>query len=63
MAKIASVSCFIHGCCSDVKNAFLHIDLEDEVYMEQPHGFVAQRESSNMVCRVRQALDGLNLSP
>ena len=33
----------------DIKNVFLHDDLE-EVYKEQPLGFVAQVESKSLVC-------------
>lgn len=42
----------------DVKNAFLNGDLQ-EIYMEQPLGFVAQGESSVLVCCVHKSLYGL----
>ena len=46
----------------DIKNAFLHGDLQDEVYMEQPLGFVAQREIGK-VYRLRKSLYGMKQSP
>ena len=45
-----------------IKNAFLHRDLAEEVYMEQSLGFVAQGESG-LVCRLRHSLYGLKQSP
>ncbi|RVW47659.1 Retrovirus-related Pol polyprotein from transposon TNT 1-94 [Vitis vinifera] len=53
VAKIASVRLLLSmaAMCSwplyqlDIKNAFFHGDLAEEVYMEQPPGFVAQGES------------------
>ena len=42
----------------DIKNAFLHDDLAEEVYIEQPPGFVTQGESG-LVCRLCHSLYGL----
>ena len=38
----------------NIKNAFLHGDLAEEVYMEQPPEFVAQGDSG-LVCRLRRS--------
>jgi hypothetical protein len=47
----------------DVKNAFLHGDLHEEVYMEQTPGFVAQGEYQGYVYKLKKALNGLKQSP
>jgi hypothetical protein len=40
----------------DVKNAFLHGDLSEEIYMEQPQGFM---QDSSLVYRLNKSLYGL----
>ena len=42
----------------DIKNVFLHGNLAEEIYMEQPPGFVAQGESG-LVCKLRHSIYGL----
>ncbi|KAG9509473.1 hypothetical protein GZH46_02007, partial [Fragariocoptes setiger] len=44
----------------DVKTAFLHGDLEEEVFMEQPEGFVVDE---NKVCKLKRSLYGLKQAP
>ncbi len=46
----------------DVKNDFFHGDLQEEVYMEQPLGYVDQTHP-NLVCRLKKALYGLKQTP
>ncbi|KAE8718737.1 hypothetical protein F3Y22_tig00109992pilonHSYRG00051 [Hibiscus syriacus] len=42
----------------DVKTAFLHGNLEEEIYMLQPEGF-EEKEKKNLVCRLNKSLYGL----
>ena len=46
----------------DVSNAFLYGDLIEQVFVEQPPGYVSQREISQ-VCLLRHAIYALKQSP
>src|SRR5688572_29625408 len=46
----------------DVKTTFLNGDLEEEIYMEQPEGFVVPGKEKK-VCRLIKSLYGLKQAP
>jgi hypothetical protein len=46
----------------DVKTTFLHGDLEEEIYMQQPHGCEVKGKDT-LVCRLKKSLYGLNQAP
>eukprot|EP00253_Pinus_taeda_P008441 PITA_08441 len=45
----------------DVKSTFLHGDLHEKIYMEQPLGFI--KIDSNLLCRLKKSIYGLKQAP
>jgi hypothetical protein len=46
----------------DVKTTFVHGDLEEEIYMQQPQGYEVKGKE-NLVCRLKKRLYGLKQAP
>ena len=70
MAKITIVRVLIALAASkswklwqmDVKDAFLHGELDREIYMEQPKGFESKAQP-DYICKLQRALYGLKQAP
>jgi hypothetical protein len=70
VAKFTSIHCILALAAledmeihlMDVKIAFLNGKLEEEIYMEQPQGFVHQG-GEHLVCKLHKSLYGLKQSP
>ncbi len=70
VAKFMSICCILALAAledmeiheMDVKTAFLNGELEEEIYMEQPQGFVHKR-GEHLVCTLRKSLYGFKQSP
>jgi hypothetical protein len=49
---------YLHLKHSDVKNNFLHGDLDEYIYMQHPRGYEVKGKE-NLVCRLNKSLCGL----
>ena len=70
VARMEAIRTILAYACSkrikvyqmDVKSTFLNGELEEEVYIEQPQGFLLS-EHGDFVCRLKRALYGLKQAP
>jgi hypothetical protein len=46
----------------DVKTTFLHGDMEEEIYMKWPEGFVVKGKKE-LICKLKKSMYGLKQSP
>jgi hypothetical protein len=53
---------YLHLEQLDVKTTFLHGDLEEDIYMQQPQGYEVKGKD-NLVCRLKKSLYGLKKDP
>ena len=56
LSLAASYGLIVHQM--DVKTAFLNVELDEEIYMDQPDGFVVKGQESK-VCKLLKSLYGL----
>lgn len=60
LALVAQYDLELHQL--DVKTAFVHGDLDETIYMNQPDGFILPRNEEK-VCMLKKSLYGLKQSP